>query len=401
MLDTKIDSIFKFIKENQMISKNVGILNGNSGIALFLFYYSKYKKNDEAKELGYQYLDECFKMINEEDYDFPTYCSGICGLLWCLEKLKEESLIDIDLDSMLNEMDDFFIHKMHYDFSKNNFDFLHGGLGYAFYFLKRYENTSSKELKEKYKESLISVIDKIDQNSIKKKDEIFWESTLSDDLKVYNLSLSHGISSILNFLTRFPDFQETTTKRTNLIKGSAQFLINQYIEDNNTSPCFPDYIAIDKNHPKATNYKSRLAWCYGDLGIGLSLFLAGKKLLNEEIILKAIQVLQKSTYRKSFEATKVKDSGVCHGAFGVALIYKKIYKETSNNLFKDSFDFWTNEGLKMDFHTDGFCGYKKWVGGKEIWENEISILEGITGIGLTLLSIKEFDNDWDECLLIN
>ena len=47
------------------------------------------------------------------------------------------------------------------EFSQGNYDFLHGGLGYAYYFLSRYQNTQNTSLKNDYKDVLIAVIIKL------------------------------------------------------------------------------------------------------------------------------------------------------------------------------------------------------------------------------------------------
>jgi lantibiotic biosynthesis protein len=398
LIEKKIDEIYELLKERKGFSKNIGVLTGDSGIALFLFYYSQKQKNNTASDLAYSHIEECFKKINN-NYQTPTYCSGIVGFFWCLEKLNENNFIHSDNDKLLAEFDDFFFNQMIHDIKNNNYDFLHGGLGYAFYFLKRYNNTKSIDLKNKYKKNLMTVVDEIEKVSIKNNNEIMWSSSIksTDNKIVYNLSLSHGMSSIINFLSRFPNLKENKKQIDKLLNGSINFVLKFYNDKSNES-CFPDFIPVIKKNADI-KYNSRLAWCYGDLGIALSLYKAGSYLKNPEIIKKSIEIFEKTSYRRLYES-HVKDAGVCHGAFGIALIYKKIYSETNNIKFKESYKFWINEGLKMDFHKDGYAGYKKWVGGKGIWENEASILEGISGIGMTLLEL-EGNNNWDECLLIN
>lgn len=51
----------------------------------------------------------------------------------------------------------------------------------------------------------------------------------------------------------------------------------------------------------------------------------------------------------------------------------------------------------MSKHIDGIVGYKS-----NNKDNSINLLTGVSGIGLTLLTMLSGDNsDWDECLLLS
>ena len=63
---------------------------------------------------------------------------------------------------------------------------------------------------------------------------------------------------------------------------------------------------------------------------------------------------------------------------------------------------WYNETLKFDNYKDGLAGFKAWrpdhEGGPK---SEYGLLEGVSGIGLSLLSaVAETPLNWDECLLL-
>ena len=111
-----------------------------------------------------------------------------------------------------------------------------------------------------------------------------------------------------------------------------------------------------------------------------------------------------SLQRKSNEDTSVRDAGVCHGSFGNAQIFNYLYQETNNTIFKNAAIYWINRGLKMAIHKDGYAGYKQCigVGEDEKWSPEISLLEGVAGIGLTIIDyLTDYENRWDECLMIS
>lgn len=79
-----------------------------------------------------------------------------------------------------------------------------------------------------------------------------------------------------------------------------------------------------------------------------------------------------------------------------------MYWETQNPIFKETANYWIEETLKMAKFEDGLAGYKAWYGEKDGWRNEYGFLEGIAGIGLTLLAhISNEEPTWDKCLLLS
>lgn len=397
-LNSKLLEIKKIINK-EYNSNNLGVLTGLSGIALFNFHFSRFANDEESSEIGVKIIRECFDRINN-GYEFPTYCSGITGLGWTLEHLAEENFIEFNNDELLSNLDSYLFEKLAIDSSLGQFDFLHGSIGYGYYFLKRYNNTLSNKLKKKYKFYLLELINKIDLFAIEIDNQIKWESIIDLETKKkgYNFSLSHGIPSIINFLSRLHSIDDFKLKLEPLIKKSISYILHSKSDD-------PDHYSLFPNiecEPYNKNRHSRLAWCYGDLGVGITLFQASKILDDNNLNETAINILKHSSKRILAENTLIKDAGVCHGAFGIAKTFTRLFKETNDITFKEASYYWINEGLKMGYHEDGYAGYKKWVGGKGIWEKELSLLEGITGIGLVIIDyLNDNEGNWDECLMLS
>ena len=397
-LNCKLFEIYEILKE-QHYSDNLGVLTGLTGLALFHFYYSRFANNDDSSEIGVEIITECFEKINQ-NYELPTYCSGIAGFGWALEHLYTENFIDFNNDEVLSDLDSYLFEKQLVESSIGQFDFLHGSIGYGYYFLARYKNTSSKELKERYKTNILELISSIKEFAIEFDNKIKWESILSIETqkKGYNFSLSHGIPSIINFLSRLYSFSDFRSVVSPLLTKSISYILHHKNENSNEHSLFPNF----ECEPGNRNQHSRLAWCYGDLGIGITLFQTARILQDHDLKKTAIDILKHSAQRVQQQNTLVKDSGICHGAFGIVKVFNRIYKETNIPLFKEAAEHWLNVGLKMSFHEDGHAGYKKWVGGKGIWENELSLLEGISGIGLVIIDyLTDSEFNWDECLMIS
>jgi lantibiotic modifying enzyme len=136
-------------------------------------------------------------------------------------------------------------------------------------------------------------------------------------------------------------------------------------------------------------YKSRLAWCYGDLGVAAALWQAGKVTENCSWMNKALDIYRFSANRISLQDAMVNDAEICHGTAGIAMMFSYMYRQTGDPTLMTARNYWVGQTLKMSKFTDGLAGYKKFTldDDKNVkWEESFSILEGIAGIGLMLLS---------------
>ena len=396
-LTAKLEEINLIIQNKYKTHANIGMLAGLSGLAVFEFEYAKYKNSDEEAEIGSSIINECVNQLNTNN-QLPTYCSGIAGFGWALEYLSEKDYIEINNDEFLQELDHYLFSCMQKDFQINNYDFLHGGIGYGFYFLKRFHNTKSKELKSRYKDYLkisIEELEKISENG--DTHTVKWLSTLNYETgkKGYNLSLSHGMSSIVNYLSRVYSIKDFQPKIEKMLNGAINYILS--LENKNSIISrFPSWVDPEEK----INYNSRVAWCYGDLGLGYSLFKASIELRNNELRERSIDILKHTASRRKDENTFIKDAGVCHGSYGNAQIFLSLYNETKIDDFREAAIFWLQKGIDMAVHPDGYSGYKQWK--KDEWSAEIIVLEGIAGIGLTIIDfLSDSTIKWDESLLIN
>ena len=402
LLEEKLKEIEKIISLRYKNENHIGVLSGLSGIALFQFYYSKYLDKDTYSDIGVEILTTCVDRMNE-GYNYPTYCTGMAGTGWVLDHLELENFIDTDNDSLLQEIDQYLYSTMILDMKNGKYDFLHGAIGYAYYFLNRYRNTKSEELKGKYKNNLLEFIALLKKVSLKDgKNNLKWVSELNNDTKErgYNLSLAHGMSSIVGILTKLYQYDDFELKTKTMLIDSINYIMDFKNENNRAFCLFPSWVSEDNE----INSKARLAWCYGDLGIGIKLWYASKVLNDKKLANEAINILKHAAKRTTPEKSLVRDAGICHGSYGNAQIFNRIYKETGNEVFKEATEFWIQEGINMAVHEDGYAGYKQWKGGirKIKWTNEITLLEGVAGIGLAIIDyLASFDSNWDECLMIS
>lgn len=387
-LEETLKAIDSLLRNQYVDEEDIGVISGLTGLSLFQFYYARYLNEESSEEFGIKYLELCGEKINESKF-IPTYCSGISGFGWALEHLSQEKFLNTDTDEMLLEVDDYIYNIMISEMKAGNYDFLHGGLGYGFYFLKRYKNTKSIVSREKHEKKLFEFIRLLDELSeVVDCDKIRWGSKVNfekDQKKVYNLSLSHGMSAIIGILTKLYEIDVFRESVERMLKRVIKYIRSFISIEEHSDSLFPNWIEIDEEY----SYQSRLAWCYGDLGIGIRLFYASKILFDKDLESESMFVLKHSAKRRDPKNTFVVDAGLCHGSFGNALIFQRMYKETNEIIFKSASDFWINDGVK------------RLIKDRKIVKST-SLLGGMAGIGLTILNhLNEDCANWDECLLIS
>ncbi len=386
-----LNEIAEILNKYKRTDDSIGLIGGSFGIALFLLYYSLMTKTDKYQNNVNDILSEIFDTINQGQCK-ETFCDGVAGIGWGMQHLVKQDLLEFDTQEFQQSSSKYLHECMIACFNnKNNFDYLHGALGIGIYFLDSDTNQG-----EKYTEELIALIDKI---SIKDGESIKWESEVNGIGSVYNLSLSHGMASILAFLVKAYKKNIAKNKCFELINGTVNYLLSNKLENKDSYSIFPCYISIEGK----VHGNSRLAWCYGDLGTGIALWLAADATNNEALKQEVINIFLHASERTNLTENGVIDAGICHGAVGIAHIFNRMYNHTGIEKFKETSLFWLDHVLKMRTFPNGLAGYKAWYsesyGG---WQNKASLLDGIAGIGLVLISaVSDIEPKWDECLLLS
>ena len=398
LLLKKLKEIDNSIRLNYYNEELTGVLAGTAGISMFQFHYSKYLDNDKHATLATEILESCIQNIKVPNISM-SFCSGISGLGWTLCQLAAEEFIENDLDEFFIKIDEAVFDTMVSNLRRGNFDFLHGGIGNALYFLNRYRITNSDKLKITYKERLLDFIIELELLSEKDGCYVKWPSKMdfSNKGKSYDLGLSHGIAGIISFLAKLYNYDDFRQQTEDLFRGAIRYLLSYQNSKLDTVSLFPSSIS-----EKGGSYSCRLSWCYGDLGIGIALYNASKVLNDKTLEIDSLKILEYCTDRTHPENTGVCDASICHGSFGICLVFNRIYRETGNQQFKNAAKFWLEDGLKKATHKNGHAGFKQWDTQEQNWYSTLSVLEGISGIGLTLINyLADYNTKWDECLMIS
>lgn len=392
------DVIVRFDKGE--LKNNIGLLSGKAGISLFMFYNSRYFKNEMYEEYAKRILEDVFIDINNDSL-LPTYCNGLAGVGWAVNHLTENGFIEKESLEVLKDFDIYLYNSMIAYSRSGSFDFLHGATGIAFYFTKRIkENENVANYLSEYVEELKKHLIFNDENNSAK-----IVSTVLDEnenpKQVYNLSLSHGMSSIIIILCRIAGISpDHKINCLSLIERFTNYIIdNKNTARDNKLSFFPSYIEIDGTVKKE---RSRLAWCYGDIGNGFA-FLNACELIKDKAVYKEnfTEIFDSLSVRTDAKDQLINDSGICHGSSGINVICNVLANIFQLEISESLIDHW--QDVTLSYYSNkgndlqGFSMYTK-----DGFEYELGILNGTTGVGLSfLLNLDNNNMNWTDMLLIN
>lgn len=381
-------AVFDALPLEKHRTDDLGLFSGRLGIVLFCEHYLRAFPHPQRTEILERYLDSFFDRLTSRPA-ILTYCSGLSGVLEGLKYLNREKLLEVDFSDIEENYRSTLYEFVESNLARKNYDYLHGALGTVKYF---------------HDDPLLvnRALDLLTDTAEKDGPCWKWRSRLGMEQKYgYNISLSHGLSSIVSVLCRLDAPGTDFRKRDELVTRTCDYILSQQIDPLKYGCFFPSQSL--ENEPGREPTRSRLAWCYGDLGVAASLWQAGKTLHAEPWKQKALEVFIASASRRSREESMVIDAGLCHGTGSISMMFRYMSQQTGEKLLADTADFWLQRTLEMSCFEDGAAGYKTWHGSERAWGVEFDLLEGVTGIGLLFLDAlgrDEREDGWMDFFLL-
>lgn len=398
LIEESDDLIERYLKEKT--ESEIGLMTGKGGVVLFMFYYYRYTDDNKYEKHAQELLENIIDDIDNGKIH-PAYCGGIAGICWLILHLVENNYIDKENLELLDHFDTYLFKSMRKMISNKYFDFLHGATGIAFYFTIRFRTEKNvRKYLEYYVDHLlkIAIFDE-NKNTFKLESTVFREDNKKE--KVYNLSLSHGMSSIIIVLCKIIVIIETKEEILRLVEGFSNLIINSKL--NTRSPngsLYPSALFVDTDNTEQSNY-SRLAWCYGDIGNGYALMNAANVLLESKNCFEynARDIFVNTKNRLDLRIQGINDAGICHGSAGLVLVMQSLFDLYSENWCKDIEAYWVK--ITLDFYKGygGIKGFSKFLNNRYIYDT--SLLCGNTGVAMALIKhIDKKKSTWQELILI-
>lgn len=373
-----------------------GLLGDLGGLCLFSFYYGRLFNDTESLDRGEELTDDIILNIRNSlrDANF-RYSTGVTGLASLLKFLNKEDFVDFEARDVLSDLDEIIFNYAINELDKKNYDFLHGAMGALYYFL------FDTEILNDYAKRIISKLHSIVEFTHETK--IYWPFFDINDPykleKLINLGLAHGQPAIVAILSKAYRLDPNNKPLKELIENATKTIISYKYQDNQNS-LYPSIRPVLQNKDYYSK-GSRMGWCYGDLSIALALWDVGEALDDNSIQSEALECIKKSALRKDFQESHVKDAAICHGSAGIMYIFNKFSQLSNEKKYEDEVNFWKDTSLKLlnTNKNELLTGHCAWSNDTQYYD-DFGLLQGISGVGLSFLSLLNPEIKWGEILLM-
>lgn len=225
----------------------------------------------------------------------------------------------------------------------------------------------------------------------------------------FNFSLSHGIAGPLMVLsTALIEGIEMEGQREAIQKMLNDICKFSSIEKDGTVN-WAGRISFEAYNGQTNDIgRSRASWCYGAPGIGRSVYIAAKAIGNEKAMALALQSME-GLCKMPIDDYLLESPIVCHGYAGVLAILTAMYKDTGDLLYYKRKEELV-EIILSYYDENSIFGFKniftyqhrdRSIQGHRVEEDRVCLLEGASGVILSLLSYLDDENsDWMKNLLI-
>lgn len=371
--------------------------------ALFYGYLARSAGADAALYAARadQLLDRTFELVALTPMR-PALYGGFTEVAWTAEHLgrvlgdpeQESSAGDEDMNQ---EIDESLLMAITAPWTAD-YDLLGGLAGFGVYALERIDRPSARRCLE-------AVVDRLDETAETMGDQVSWFTPPAllpprhlekNPHGYYNLGVAHGVPGVIGVLADAVRLGIRAETARPLLEGAVRWVLSHRLAGRRGA-CYPPFVA-----PGVEPSPSRLAWCYGDPGIAASLLYAARVAGVQEWEDAALDLaLHAAT--AAVEEARVEDAGLCHGAFGLAHLYNRIYQAGGGEPFADAARLWYRQGLDMRRPGRGIAGFETWEFGSDMklgWVTDPGFLTGVVGVGLALLAgISPVEPEWDRLLM--
>jgi hypothetical protein len=219
----------------------------------------------------------------------------------------------------------------------------------------------------------------------------------------YNLGLSNGIPGLIALLARLCALEVPAPDARKLLDGAVTFLLSQ--KRPKRGSVYPWAVHPDERPvPKG----SRVAWCYGDLGIAAALMSAASLCEREDWFEESLALARGAASRRMDDAGVI-DAMLCHGAAGNAHLFNRLYQASGDAVLRETALYWyevTFDYFDPDKAPSGFLFMTPAPAEPDsnatrlVPAEAYGYLEGISGVGLALLAgLGGIEPNWDRLLL--
>ncbi|WP_212004497.1 lanthionine synthetase LanC family protein [Chitinophaga sp. HK235] len=376
-----VNTVETFYRDFECSLENFSLFTGEAG-AVFIQSLSGLTGNTADMDPALfssirQNIDHIIKVVeNSDDIEF-NHCSGLSGIGWLMAFLCEKNMLDESYHPLLKDIDVFLTKALDYYFARSEYDLLFGYLGIGIYFLRRKVRRGN----------VCRIINHLREKAERIGNEWLWRRySANDSTAIYDMGLAHGNAGILYFLGKCYQAGIKKKECRQMARGIIRFYLNKADgAETLNGACFPHSIPCAEYGKTPQKSFSRLAWCYGDLGVLYTLYTVTEWLdLNGSLKQHLLSMLIQSSKRLTYDQTGINEISVCHGTSGAGLLFLLPYDCTGEVAFKIAASHWLRESvLLLEQKKERL--FKKRIESNDEFSGHYDLLNGLSGCAVLLL----------------
>lgn len=370
--------------------------------ALFYGYLARSAQADAGlyAERADQLLERSFELVASTPMP-PILHGGFTGVAWTAEhftRVLGDATQEPGADDANEEVDECLLTMLAAPYT-GHYDLISGLAGFGVYALERADRPVARRCLE-------AIVDRLHETAEVRGDVVTWftppellppRHREQHPRGHYNLGVAHGVPAVIGLLADVCRLEIRAERARPLLEGAVHWVLSQRLSDRRGAR-YPASIA-----PEMEVRPSRLAWCYGDPGVAATLLYAARAVGVEEWARAALDIAVHAAGTAP-EDSGVQDVGLCHGAFGLAHLYNRIYQASGDERFATAARLWYQQGLDMRRPERGIAGFESWefgADGKLGWVSDRGLLTGAAGVGLALLAgLTSVEPQWDRLMMV-
>lgn len=379
--------------------EGASLSRGASGAALLQGYLAQVTGNPDALASCQRLQAVAGDLLATQPYGTGLF-GGFPGVGWVASHLRD--LLELEGEDPAGDIDNALETLLAHENWQDSYDLILGLVGHGIYACERLETGRGRYL-------LTRVVEHLEQLVVVREEGLAWYTPARllpawqrefAPEGYWNLGLAHGIPGVLALLGRALRTGVASTSIRPLLEGGAAWLLSQRNPEGHQG-WFNS--SLSEQHPRVPR-GSRVAWCYGDLGVAAALLSAARDVGRSDWEVEALAIARDAAAR-SRKSSGVLDAGLCHGAAGNALIFLRLWHATGEACFKEAaLDYldWTLAFRDSSQPFGGFPQHRIDDFNRSSTHYIPGLLEGGIGVALTLLAaLTNQPPEWDRILLVS
>ncbi len=295
------------------------LAGGSAGFALLFACLYRHRGREADRASALAHLDAAFDAIATAPAT-PTLHTGFLGPAWVALTITEW-LCPGSPDPIDEELDASLLGMLSHTPSQVPFELIAGSAGQGLYLLARHPSPTAER-------ALVHLLDALEASAVRAESGRTWHTPpewlpeaqrIAAPQGTWNLGLSHGVPGVIVLLAEL-ERRRFGPRVRNLLEDATSWLLAQQLETPNPT-YYPAWHEVGERDREGT----RLAWCYGDLGVCVALANAADALGSTELR-DAASSLALHAATLSRENSGVLDAGLCHGAAGAGHLFLRLHR---------------------------------------------------------------------------